>query len=74
MCFAECVSLWEVKFCVKGSRTLDHRLLFSPFSVVGPTQIFGIFKKKVYDVAKPFFCRIGVSVVDPFSLVVLILQ
>ena len=28
---------------------------FSPFSVVRPTQIFGIFKKKSNDVVKPFF-------------------
>ena len=28
---------------------------FSPFSVVLPTQIFGIFKKKKNDVVKPFF-------------------
>ena len=28
---------------------------FSPFSVVRPTQIFGIFKKKSKDVVKPFF-------------------
>ena len=30
--------------------------------------------KKSNDVVKPFLCRIGVSVVDPFSHVVLILQ
>ena len=31
-------------------------LFFSPFSVVQPTQIFGIFKKKKSnDVVKPFF-------------------
>ena len=28
---------------------------FSPFTVVRPTQIFGIFKKKSNDVVKPFF-------------------
>ena len=30
---------------------------FSPFSVVRPTQIFGIFKKERNDVVKPFFSR-----------------
>ena len=30
-------------------------LFFSPFSVVRPTQIFRIFKKKSNDVVKPFF-------------------
>ena len=35
--------------------SLGHPLFFSPFSVVRPTQIFGIFKKKSNDVVKPFF-------------------
>ena len=30
-------------------------LFFFPFSVVRPTQIFGIFKKKSNEVIKPFF-------------------
>ena len=44
---------------------------FSPFSIA----VVGIKKKKKkIDVLKPFLCPIGVSVVDPFSHVVLILQ
>ena len=56
--------------------------LFSPFSVVRPTQIVAIKKrkkekkkkKKSNGVVKPLLCRIVVSVVYPFSHVVLILQ
>ena len=37
--------------------TLGHSLFFSPITVVRPTQIFGIFKKKNKrnDVVQPFF-------------------
>ena len=46
--------------------------IFFPFSVVRPTQNFGIFKKEIdNDVVKPFVCHIRVSVTDPFSHVVL---
>ena len=56
-------SFSEVKSLLKIFRQFHHKLsyrirlssFFSPFSVVRPTQIFGVLKKKSSDVVKPFF-------------------
>ena len=38
---------------------------FPPFSILQPTQIFGIFRKNINDVVKPFLCHnLRVSVVS----------
>ena len=50
------LDLWKVVVLLLSLLLLRAILFFSPFSVVRPTQIFGIFqKKKRNDVVKPFF-------------------
>ena len=52
--FAEQLFYGNYWTLISDINTVRPSSFFSPFNIVRPTQIFGIFKKKSYDVVKPF--------------------